>query len=459
MPKSYLNSTIFLLEDNAGDAYYTCEILEEIGFKRSKIHVVGSMEELSKLIPGIQPQVLLLDLFVKDSNGFDTYERVQQLLPHVPIIVLSGIPDKEIALNTVKSGAQDFIIKGEFDENTLHKSIIYAIERKKNVDQIAESRAKYEQFFMENPLPMFIIDGNDFSFQMVNKAAVKLFGYSLEEFGEMKLSDLFNGNEFFKKTHLQLIMGKIAEFECYNKNKDLLYLEINSQAITMNQNNSFVLYANNITEKKFYEIEKLRLINETQAYERNRFSMELHDGLGQHLIALNFFLSQLSESEQIDQGLMDSCFEIINISLNQTRALCYNLTPPELEFGLLSAINAMFGRMNSLGKIKFKLLIDEQISDSDFTNVDTYNLYRMIQEFVNNSIKHAKASEISCSITRLQDEIKFEIKDNGTGFDMDQVKSGLGLKNFEKRSKLLNLDFQINSTSRGTVLSFLSPKN
>lgn len=449
------NLSVFILEDNEGDAFFTQELLVDLGFESDKISIVSSIRKLIQLSKIKKPDILLLDLFLKDSSGFGTYNRAQEILPYVPIVVLSGITDKEIALKTVMSGAQDFLIKGEYDENTLLKTIRYAIERKKNTDQIADSKAKYEQLFQENPLPMAIINATDYRFSMINNAAVNLFGFSKLEFSQMKFFDLCKMDDVAKDMEKDNFSGAVKEIECITKNKEDLFIEIKGNPIVLNNIHSHLIYMNDITEKKLFEAEKLKLVNETQSYERNRFSMELHDGLGQHLIALNFFLSQLNESDTIDKTVMDRCFQIVNLSLNQTRSLCYNLTPPELEFGLLAALPAMFERLNSLNKIQFKLVVADNVSDLHFVEIDCYNLYRIIQEFVNNSIKHSQASMITCKIKLYNGQIKFQVEDNGIGFDVTKVKFGLGLKNFEQRSKLLNIDFKLKSTNAGTKLSFL----
>ncbi len=201
-----------------------------------------------------------------------------------------------------------------------------------------------------------------------------------------------------------------------------------------------------ITKQKNFENQKLMLISETQEYERKRFSMELHDGLAQHLVALKLYLSQIEENEVVEQNTLKSCFDILKISMNQTRALCYSLTPPELDHGFLLALEAMFERLKSVKAFDVQLNINSAISDCDFGDIDKYNLYRIIQEFVNNSIKHSKGSLISCVITKKKKEIKILVKDNGNGFDMSLKSNSLGLKNIEQRAHIAKINYELIST-------------
>jgi len=208
-----------------------------------------------------------------------------------------------------------------------------------------------------------------------------------------------------------------------------------------------------ITKQKNFENQKLMLISETQEYERKRFSMELHDGLAQHLVALKLYLSQIEENEVVEQNTLKSCFDILKISMNQTRALCYSLTPPELDHGFLLALEAMFERLKAVKAFEVQLDIHSVINDSDFIDIDKYNLYRIIQEFVNNSIKHSKGSLISCVITKKKKEIKILVKDNGNGFDMSLKSNSLGLKNIEQRAHIAKINYELISTiGSGTQL-------
>ncbi|MBI1837868.1 MAG: PAS domain S-box protein [Flavobacteriia bacterium] len=200
-----------------------------------------------------------------------------------------------------------------------------------------------------------------------------------------------------------------------------------------------------ITSQKNYELEKSKLIGQTQEFERKRFSMELHDGLAQHLVVLNLYLSQFNENEPVDADLLKNCFSLVKTSLNQTRSMCYNLTPPELEQGLLNALKAMFDRLKTLNNINFVFDSSQDITNEDFHSVDNYNLYRIIQEFVNNSIKHSQGTSIECHISKVKSYLLIEVFDNGIGFDSDLITNGLGLNNIEKRAKLANVTIDMSS--------------
>ncbi len=208
-----------------------------------------------------------------------------------------------------------------------------------------------------------------------------------------------------------------------------------------------------ITKQKNYENQKLTLISETQEHERKRFSMELHDGLAQHLVALNLYLSQIAEENIVDRDALKSCFSVLKTSMNQTRALCYSLTPPELEHGFLLALQAMFERLKAVKAFDVFLHISPEINDEYFNEIDKYNLYRIIQEFVNNSIKHSGGSLISCRVTKSKKTIQIVTADNGKGFDMTKKSNSLGLKNIEQRAYLAKIHYTLKSSiGKGTEM-------
>jgi PAS domain S-box-containing protein len=290
------------------------------------------------------------------------------------------------------------------------------------------------------------------------------FGYKNEE--EFPTAENFNefihpdDTEIFFKNYISLIKNKSENYwsaEYRFKKKDGTYANVIDKAFVIRTKKGIAVKVigaiRDITEQKNHEIEKTTLIEQTQEFERKRFSMELHDGLAQQLIVLNLYLSQIDEDEPVNPELLKNCFDVVKASLNQTRSMCYNLTPPELENGLLLALQAMFDRFKTLNAMDFIFEFPEWLSNKDFENVDVYNLYRIIQEFVNNSIKHAQGSKIECIISKSDLTLEINLKDNGIGFDHALITNGLGLNNIEKRAKLANVSCELRSEiNEGTHL-------
>lgn len=146
---SSLKVKILVVEDNLQDFIIIREVLGQIrGFFIQVDHADCIAKALEMIHENKNYDIIFLDLFLPDSFGQDTFKLVQDSLEVAPpIVVLSGLSDRNIAVDIVKQGAQDYLVKGEFDSNLLEKSIVYSIERKKYQDILRTSEKKYRSTF------------------------------------------------------------------------------------------------------------------------------------------------------------------------------------------------------------------------------------------------------------------------------------------------------------------------
>lgn len=137
--------TILVVEDNPADLF----VLEGL-LLRTRLHFntllrAVSFAETVKILAERKPDLILLDLSLTDSVGIDSFNHINQIASDVPIIVLTGLVDMDMALETMARGAQDYLVKGEFEEKLLAKSIQYSIERKRNLENVLSTRIAMEQ--------------------------------------------------------------------------------------------------------------------------------------------------------------------------------------------------------------------------------------------------------------------------------------------------------------------------
>jgi diguanylate cyclase (GGDEF)-like protein len=131
---------VLLVEDNPGDARLVREALNEGAPEEFALQVASSLQQaLENLAPAAEPMdVVLLDLSLPDSQGLETYRAIHARNPAVPVLVLSGLNDESIALKAVNEGAQDFLRKSRADSELLPRSIRYAIERHRMLEQVRQ---------------------------------------------------------------------------------------------------------------------------------------------------------------------------------------------------------------------------------------------------------------------------------------------------------------------------------
>jgi len=125
------NIRILLVEDNPGDVRLIRTFLAEAGVDKAAFISAGTLRHGMELIDGGDIDVVLLDLGLPDSQELDTLHAVREKYLSVPVVVLSGLQDEDIAISAVQKGAQDYLVKGKVDGNLLWRSLCYAIERKR----------------------------------------------------------------------------------------------------------------------------------------------------------------------------------------------------------------------------------------------------------------------------------------------------------------------------------------
>ena len=212
-----------------------------------------------------------------------------------------------------------------------------------------------------------------------------------------------------------------------------------------------------LTEKQQAQREFENAIAETQIEIREQtlrnISWELHDNIGQLLTLAKIQLHQLAGvSEDVSE-----VSETISKSLTELRALSKLINPDALKNIMLpEALSLEVARFNRLNFIEATLTIegDEKIIDDKAEII----LFRILQEFFSNTIKHAKASKLDVNLTYSPNQLTIVAKDNGKGFEESNKKpnQGIGLQNMKSRGKLIGAEIELESAlEKGTKLTII----
>lgn len=136
---------VLLIEDNPADTALIREMLKESRKIRFKLYNARRLKEGLEILDETPIHVLLLDLNLPDSSGIETFQKANEVISGIPIVILSAFDDEDIAIKAVKGEAQDYLIKGNVDSNLLVRSILYAIERKANEAELLKYRDHLEE--------------------------------------------------------------------------------------------------------------------------------------------------------------------------------------------------------------------------------------------------------------------------------------------------------------------------
>ncbi|MCC6369603.1 MAG: hypothetical protein IT236_01220 [Bacteroidia bacterium] len=230
------------------------------------------------------------------------------------------------------------------------------------------------------------------------------------------------------------------------------------------------------SQKKVTDLEKKhqkRLLDaslEIAEAERQKIANNLHDDIGIIFNVLKLNLSRLKKNihkpETVDKIIAESNTSIDN-SLDIVRAIYSDIVPPTLKMaGLIKGVNEMCKQLSTSAGIEIGFATNREYIDFDKTV--ELQLYRLIREIINNTIKHAKPVKMAIDIRLVENTVTFTLEHDGTGITTAKIKElavvsqGLGLKSILTRSELINasLEFTIPSSSQAlVVLRMLLPAN
>jgi signal transduction histidine kinase len=215
-----------------------------------------------------------------------------------------------------------------------------------------------------------------------------------------------------------------------------------------------------LTDKIHQEAGRIATIIKTQEEERNRVASDLHDSIGQQISALKFYFDsiQKQKDEKLRIQLLKKTEALIDNVSDEIRNICFQLMPRSVEkFGIGQSIKQLADLIHFSTGIKFDVKIEEKTDKLD-PNV-SMSVYRVIQEFVNNSIKHAKCKNIGIHLSIKPKLLTLNMTDDGIGFTNDaNLKKGNGIDNINLRIKYLKGELNFNpEKNKGVKLNIAIP--
>ena len=171
---------LLLIEDNPGDARLIEEMLKESSRLVFSVARCGRISEALAAIDKNTVDVILLDLALPDSSGLETFIRLKARVHGVPILLLTGLSDENLAVDAVRAGAQDYLVKGQIDNNILSRAISYAIERKRAEQRLAMEKERLAVTLAAIGDAVVAVD-TDSSIISLNQVAADLSGWDADE--------------------------------------------------------------------------------------------------------------------------------------------------------------------------------------------------------------------------------------------------------------------------------------
>ena len=461
---------ILLVEDNPGDILLINDFIDE-KFAAALLVTAKSYKEAAEAISKKinKPDVVLLDLSLPDKGGEELITAIVKSCPSSAVIVLTGHADLDFSIYSLSLGATDYLLKDEINAGILYKSIVYGIERKRTILVIEESERRYSDLFHLSPIPMWVYDMETLFFLDVNEAAIRHYGYSRDEFMQMTIRDIRPVEDLPKledavaKARKNESGYKSSFFRHIKKDDEIIIVKIESNHINYKGRNGVVVLANDLTElietqeslKNAYQN-----IVEVEEQERERFAAEIHDGVAQNLIAIQMIFNNLLISKPEFQSFFHANVlkETIEKAVVECRDIVYNVRPKELiDNGITAMLLQLIEKVNAAGNISVMFEQEESL-DKYFRYNELFHIYRIIQENLNNTLKYAKATEVTIRIERQEEQVVLTFSDNGIGISDEIIATPSSFLSIKRRIKVLQGELSVyNNSTKGVMFKYSIP--
>lgn len=476
---------VLLVEDNPVDAVLA---EESLAGTRDPFFELRQADRLSAAVRRIREasvDILLLDLSLPDSEGLATFRAAQAAAPALPIVVLSGDTDEELAVDAVHAGAQDYLVKGRYDRELLTRSLRYAIERKRTQQALGELAQRLSDHVSNSPLGV-IEWGPRLDVVRWSGEAERIFGWQAEAAIGKHREDLglvCAGNEpEVARVFADLCSGArpkafLAARNC-RRDGSVVHCEWYNSALmdASGKLRSILSLVLDVTERKqaqeALEIANRRLhelstqLLRSQDQERRRIARELHDSTAQMLAALSMNLNRMQraglEPPRKDTLLAES-IELAAASSREIRTVTYLLHPPLLdEVGLVGALQTYAEGFQQRTGISIGLEIARDLGRLE--NAVELALLRIVQEGLANVHRHSGSRVARIALQRGDGEVRLVLQDQGRGLppemrdpDNTFVGFGVGILGMRERAEQLGGRLEIKSALSGTTVTVTLP--
>ncbi|MFO1418885.1 MAG: response regulator [Methylotetracoccus sp.] len=443
----------------------------------------------------LQPDLILLDVMMPNMNGFEACRliRADADIADIPVVMITALDDPDSRLEGIDSGADDFLAK-PFNAAELRARVRTTV-RLNRYRKLCEAKTRFAELTALLPHGVLLVDSHSV-IRFANEAIVRLLGFDEDRqlIGRDFMSFIASDHADYPRACLGAL--QFDPLACRNVDTMLIARDGRTfpatidgvqhrwEGATMSQllvrdTTDQTAYLRALEQQAYFarltDVANLKTIHRmeglsrqllaTQEFERRALARELHDEIGQQLGALKLHLRVLGRGvndAKLTARLTD-CLEIVDSTIVSIRNRALELRPSMLDdLGLKAAVDWYCSRQAERSGAHFDVAV-ASLRERLPTELETA-CFRIVQESVNNALRHGQANSVTVVIRVRGGRIKLAIRDDGLGFDARRVLaasglgSGFGLLSMRERSMLLGGRFGIRSApGRGTLISSSMP--
>jgi two-component system sensor histidine kinase UhpB len=471
---------VLMLEDSAADAELALAALAAGGLP-CDAEVAPGRADFERLLAQGGYDIVLADYSLPGYTGLEALARVRRADPLQPFILVSGALGEERAVEALRAGATDFVLKDNLARlaSAAARAVDEARQRREHLatQRALELSERRYRAIVEDQSEMIVRMLPDSTVTFVNRAYCRYFGLAPDQVVGRVLLESVPESE---REELRRMLAGVAP-EAPAQERDLRLPDA-SGARRWTQWSARGIFAaggalveiqavgRDVTElrramRALAEArERLQALSrrllEVQEAERRGLARELHDDIGQALTALKLNLEALARGRD-DAALrsrVGEALETTRHALERVRQLSLSLRPLQLDdLGLAAALRSHLDRQAALGHLKPHFEIPEAPAKLR-PDLET-TCFRVAQEAINNIVRHARARNVWLRLFAAGDRLSLSVRDDGAGFDVEGARraaaagASLGMASMEERVALAGGEFQVHSApGQGTVV-------
>lgn len=461
----------FLIVDDSEVERYLTRLDLGREFVGTTLEDVGTAEGLARALDGPAPDLVVIDYYLGWSDGLAAAKAMKARWPDCPVIMLTGTGSESVAVEAMKAGLDDYVLKSPKHRVRLPAAVAAALDSARVRRELRAAHERLEYLVAEGPAVVYTCrPSGDFAATYVSGNVTTLVGHAAEAFVEDP--DFWLGH--VHPDHVERVRADRQRLP-ENGRQDLEYRFRDADGCWrwLHDERRVVRDARgepveivgawlDITDRKAAEDaareagERLRALSArllaVQEEERRHLARELHDEVGQALTAVKMTLQGLRRhpgkqppAQRIDEGI-----ELVDRVLRAVRDLSLDLRPMLLDdLGLAPALRWYLKRVGQRATLAVDLVCEPEEPAVPAEVATT--CFRLVQEALTNIVRHARARHVQVNLEQAGEELRLRVRDDGAGFDVAATRrraqggASLGLIGMEERVRLAGGRLEVDS--------------